>query len=107
MRTFFALDSRLATTALAVLTWLPAAAKATRGLPLPGTEDWIVTAQNRTGIRYWASGRNQSRTTALITATAVTHTRTLPPGVRTLHHMLELSDLPASDIRFGREVTDP
>lgn len=106
VRTFFALDSRLATAALATLTWIPGAAKAPRGLSLPGTEDWIVLARGRAGVTYWARGRNQSHTTALVATAAAARARELPGGVHVLHHLLGIYDLSADGLRFGRELHD-
>lgn len=103
VRTFFGLDSHLATTALAALTWLPGASKAPRGLHLPGTDRWIVLARGHDGTTRWARGTSQSRATAIIAATAVEHAPHSPTGVHPLHHVLTLADLPTAEIELGAE----
>ncbi|CAM3373556.1 hypothetical protein KIPE111705_05370 [Kibdelosporangium persicum] len=94
VRTYFGLDSRLATTALAVLTWVPAASKAPRGVNLPGTDRWLVLARGHDGTTRWATGRNQSRATAMIAAITARAAVGLPPGVHHLHKVLDLIDIP-------------
>ncbi|MEV0685668.1 hypothetical protein AB0I35_17580 [Nocardia sp. NPDC050378] len=105
VRTYFGLDSRLATTALAALTWLPGASKAPRGLHLPGTDRWIVLARGHDGTTRWARGRSQSRATAIIAAVAATHARRLPRGVHPLHRVLALADLPLDEVEL--DIPEP
>jgi saccharopine dehydrogenase-like NADP-dependent oxidoreductase len=94
VRTYFGLDSRLATAALAVLTWLPGASRAPRGIHLPGSEDWLVLARGSTGTTSWARGRNQSRATGVVAATAAHRAAGLPPGVHHIHDVMSLGDVP-------------
>ncbi|MFC4374243.1 hypothetical protein ACFO5K_09000 [Nocardia halotolerans] len=100
VRTFFGLDSRLATTALAALTWLPGASKAPRGFHLPGTDQWIVLARGHDRTTRWARGTSQSRATAIIAATAASHALHVPSGTHSLHHILALTDLPLDEIEL-------
>ncbi|MBH0780015.1 saccharopine dehydrogenase family protein [Nocardia bovistercoris] len=102
VRTFFGLDSRPATVALAALTWIPGASKAPRGLSLPGTERWTVMARGRDGVGRWARGANQSRATATITAGAVPHAMKAAPGVHALQDLCTLDDLATPEIETGR-----
>jgi hypothetical protein len=102
VRTFFGLDSRFATAALAVLTWLPGASRAPRGLHLPGTDQWIVLALGHDGTARWAHGRGQSRATAVIAAAATSRAPRAPHGVHPVHHILALDDLPADEITLNQ-----
>jgi hypothetical protein len=63
VRTYFGLDSRLATGAQAALTWVPGPSSAPRGLHLPGSDRWLAMARGRHGTSRWASGRVQSHAT--------------------------------------------
>ncbi|MQY09692.1 NAD-dependent epimerase/dehydratase family protein [Actinomadura macrotermitis] len=102
VRTYFGLDSRAATTALAALTWLPGGSRPPRGLHVPGGDGWLVLARGHDGTTRWARGRGQSHGTAVIAAAAVGLATALPPGTRHLHHGLGLGDLPAGrGIEFG------
>ncbi|MET8873253.1 hypothetical protein [Nocardia sp. NPDC004604] len=102
VRTYFALDSRLATSALAALTRLPAAARATRHIRVPGSERWLVLARARSGESHWARGENQSQATALLTVAAVERSTTALPGVHHLHRILPKEEIPiAFPIEFG------
>jgi hypothetical protein len=94
VRTYFGMDSRLATAALATLTWIPGASRAPRGLHLPGTDRWLVLARGRDGTTRWAHGRNQSRATAVMAAIAARATAGLAPGVHHLHQVMKLADVP-------------
>lgn len=94
VRTYFGLDSRLATTALATLTWVPGASQAPQGLHLPGTDRWLALARGRDGTTRWASGRVQSHATAVLAAIAARVVARLPPGVHHLHDVLTLADVP-------------
>ncbi|MEV6280408.1 NAD-dependent epimerase/dehydratase family protein [Nocardia sp. NPDC051832] len=103
VRTYFAVDSRLATAGLAAMTWLPGAAKLPRGLHFPGTDEWLVLARPRSGPARWVRGRNQSRATALLAAVAVRRARDCAAGVRPLHQLMELSELAgAADLELGQ-----
>ncbi|WP_024805694.1 hypothetical protein [Nocardia sp. BMG51109] len=104
VRTYFGLDSRAATAALAALTWLPGASKAPRGLHLPGSDRWIVLARGDDGTTRWAHGRNQSRATAAVAAAATARAVHAPPGVHALHHILGLADIPAEYVEIGRDA---
>jgi saccharopine dehydrogenase-like NADP-dependent oxidoreductase len=95
VRTWFGLDSRLATAALAALTWIPGASRAPQGLHLPGSDQWLALARSRDGTSRWASGRIQSHATAVLAATAARTAAGLPPGIHHLHQVLTLADLPA------------
>jgi hypothetical protein len=95
VRTYFGLDARLATAALSLLTWLPGAARAPRGLHFPGTDGWLVLARTGDAAVRWARGRSQSHATAVIAALAAGAVTRLPPGVHHLHQVYELADLPA------------
>ncbi|MGC0422747.1 hypothetical protein [Embleya sp. AB8] len=116
VRTYFGLDSRLATLALATLTRIPGGSRAPRGLHLPGSDRWTVVARSRrtgvarrtghrTGIgtggaaevggsvTAWASGRSQSRATAAVAVRAARAAVGTNAGVHHLHHLLSLDEL--------------
>ena len=95
VRTYFGLDSRLATAALAALTWIPGASSAPRGLHLPGSDRWLVLARGQDGTSRWASGRVESHATAVLAATAARAAAGLTAGVHHLHQVLTLADVPA------------
>lgn len=99
VRTYFGLDSRLATAALATLTWIPDGSRTPRGLHLPGSDRWLILARGHDGTTRHAHGHGQSHATAVITTAAVRAARRLPPGVHHLHQVLTLTDLPT-----GRET---
>ncbi|MEU2031938.1 hypothetical protein [Nocardia amamiensis] len=94
VRTYFALDSRIATIGLGLATWIPGAARLPHGLHLPGSDEWTVLARTRSGLTRWARGRSQSRATALLAAAAVRAATGMEPGVHHLHNVLALADLP-------------
>lgn len=105
VRTYFGLDSRLATAALATLTWVPGASGAPRGLQLPGSDRWLVLAQGPDQTSQWASGRVDAQATAVVAATAAGVVGGLPPGIHHLHQVLTLADLPAGcGIDLGKGV---
>ncbi|MGW5753734.1 SDR family oxidoreductase [Nocardia rhamnosiphila] len=104
VRTYFGLDSRVATTALAVLTWLPGASHAPR-VHLPGSEEWIVLARGADGVTRWARGSNQSRATASVAAVATARAARLAPGVHALHEVLTLAELSVDGIDIGGSRT--
>ncbi|MDA2813234.1 saccharopine dehydrogenase [Nocardiopsis sp. RSe5-2] len=93
VRTWFGLDSRAATGALAALTRLPAAIRPRipAGLHLPGSDAWTLLAQAAHGS-VLATGRGQSRGTAGVTALAAEVAVDLEPGVHHLHRVLSLAD---------------
>jgi hypothetical protein len=104
VRTYFGLDSRAATAALALLTWVPAASRVLRGIHLPGTDRWLALAVGRDATTRWADGKGQSQATAIVTACAVEVVTNLPPGVHHLHEIMTLADLPSGrGIRLGPE----
>lgn len=94
VRTYFGLDSRLATAALAALTWLPGGSRAPRGVHLPVSAGWLALARAQDGAGRWARGIGQSRATAVVAAAAARAAPTLPAGVHHLHRVLSLADLP-------------
>lgn len=95
VRTYFGLDSRLATVALGALTWVPGGSWAPRRLPLPGSDRWLVLAQAASGANRWATGEGEARATAEVAAAAARLADSLPPGVHHLHSVAKLADLPA------------
>ena len=95
VRTYFGLDSRLATATLAALTRIPGASHAPQGLPLPGSDRWLVLARTEDGTSRWASGRVESHATAVLAATATHVAAELPAGIHHLHQVLTLADVPA------------
>lgn len=98
VRTYFGLDSRLATAALAAATWIPGAAyasRALRGLHFPGTDNWTVLARGHDGTMRWARGAGQSRATAVVAATAARAATRLTSGIHPLHRVLTLADIPS------------
>ncbi|WP_454196746.1 hypothetical protein [Nocardia sp. Marseille-Q1738] len=95
VRTYFALDSRIATLGLSLATWIPGAAGMPHGFPLPGSDEWTVLARTESGLTRWARGRSQSRATALLAASATRAATSMGPGVHHLHNVLTLADLPA------------
>ncbi|MGH9231344.1 MAG: saccharopine dehydrogenase, partial [Acidimicrobiales bacterium] len=99
------LDSRAATATLALLTFVPGAAHAPRGVHFPGGDRWIVLARGQHGTSSWATGRFQSYATAVVAVAAAEAAvnRGLSPGVHHLHQVLTLADLPANS---GIEVHD-
>jgi hypothetical protein len=96
VRTYLGLDSRAATTTLALMTFLPGAAHAPRNLHFRGGEHWIVLARASDGTTRWATGHLQSHATATI-AVAAAHIAAedgIPAGVYHLHDVMTLADLP-------------
>ncbi|CAM2758550.1 hypothetical protein [Skermania piniformis] len=94
VRTYFALDSTPATALLRMLTWIPGASRAPRGVHLPGSDQWTVAARAADGTIRWAHGRNQSWAGAVVAARAARAARGLPAGTYPLHRVLALDDLP-------------
>ncbi|WP_424463247.1 NAD-dependent epimerase/dehydratase family protein [Pseudoclavibacter helvolus] len=69
VRSYLALSSRSVTSALALVGALPRLSSLVSSAPAIGTDAWALAAINRrTGERRGASGRNQSRATAEVTA---------------------------------------
>jgi saccharopine dehydrogenase-like NADP-dependent oxidoreductase len=95
VRTYFGLDSRLATALLAALTWVPGGSRTPTGLHLPGSDRWLVLARGHDGTSRSARGRVQSDATALMAATAARTVLGLPAGVHHLHRVMHLADVPA------------
>lgn len=93
VRTFFGLDSRVATATLAVLTRLPGGSRAPQGLHLPGGDRWVALARSA-GTVAWACGRRQSVATAAVAVAAARRVLGSPAGVRHLHDVMRLADLP-------------
>ncbi|MFI6578615.1 saccharopine dehydrogenase [Nocardiopsis sp. NPDC050513] len=93
VRTYFGLDSRPLTVALAGLTRIPGARRLPTGLHLPGSDAWTVLARTGEHVR-WARGHGQSRATAALTAWAAVLADGLEVGVHHLHGVASLADLP-------------
>jgi saccharopine dehydrogenase-like NADP-dependent oxidoreductase len=94
VRTYFGLDSRLATTALAALTWVPAIGRLTQRLHVPGSDRWLLLARGADGTTRHATGHGQSHGTAVLAAVAAQAVRGLPAGVHHLHQVCSLADVP-------------
>lgn len=103
VRTYFGLDSRTATAVLATLTRIPGASRAPQGLHLPGTDRWLALARGHDGTTRWATGRIQSRATAVVAAGAARAVTGLPPRVHHLHQVLAITDVPTGQ---GIEIGD-
>ncbi|ONM46300.1 NAD-dependent epimerase/dehydratase family protein [Nocardia donostiensis] len=104
VRTYLRLDSRLATTGLAALTWAPAL-RALAPQRMPGSDRWIVLARPANGPTRWATGRRQSLATAAVAATTVREVARHPITAPTwIHELLEIGtlrdDLAAAGIRL-------
>lgn len=104
VRTFFGLDSRVATAALALLTRIPGARRFPAGVPLPGSDRWVVVAEGAAGVRAAATGRSQAAATAAVTAVATRIAVALPPGVHHLDRVCALATVAADP---AIEVLDP
>ncbi|CAM4504188.1 NAD-dependent epimerase/dehydratase family protein [Nocardia ninae] len=93
VRTYLRLDSRSATTGLALLTRAPALSSLTPKR-MPGSDRWVVLARATDGSVRWAAGRGQSLATAVVTAAVVravlNTTLTAPTWI---HEILTLADL--------------
>jgi hypothetical protein len=106
VRTYFGLDSRAATIALALLTWLSGARMLATRVHLPGTDAWVVLTVTDDGHARWATGRNQSHATAVLAALAATRAGSLAAGVHHLHRVVSLADVPGSaGFRMGGETS--
>ncbi|MCG5211926.1 saccharopine dehydrogenase [Streptosporangium sp. KLBMP 9127] len=93
VRTYFGLGSRLATGALATLTWIPGASTIPPTLHLPGDDRWLALARSRDGHTRWLTGRVQARATGVTAAIAARTAPHLPAGVHHLHQVMGLTDL--------------
>ncbi|MFE0027485.1 hypothetical protein [Amycolatopsis sp. NPDC059021] len=103
VRTYFGLDSRLATSGLAALTWAPPLGrlKSVRGMHFPGSDRWLALAQAADGRTRWAAGRSQARGTGVIAAATARAAMDLPPGVHHGHRVLNLGTVPDRVIELG------
>lgn len=101
VRTYFGLDSALATTLLATMTWIPGARRAPRGLHLPGSDAWLALARSASGHTRRLSGTVQSQATAHLAAIATRTATTLAPGVHHLHQVLPLNALDQTHPTFA------
>jgi len=101
VRTYFALDSRAATTALSILTRLSGARRLPRGLHLPGGDTWLVWAAAAGQHPRWATGHQQSLGTALVAARAAGTALTLAAGVHHLHRVTTLDQFSSDQIVLG------
>lgn len=93
VRTYFGVDSRAATAALALLTRVPGGSRAPRGLHLPGSDRWVAYARSAAGRAYWAEGRSQSRATAVVTVSAARRAAGLDAGVHHVTGILSLAEV--------------
>ncbi len=95
VRTWLAMDSRLATSALAVVGRAPALARMLRHAPHVGGNQWAVAALNRrTRQRVSVQGDVQSRTTGHLAArAALAAVRRGVRGPTTSADLLDLNDL--------------
>ncbi|PFX01628.1 hypothetical protein CJ469_01161 [Nocardia farcinica] len=105
VRTYLRMDSRLATTGLAALTWAPAL-RALTPRRMPGGDRWVILARPADGPTRWATGRGQSRATAAVaalTVRAAAHRRLTAPTW--IHEILALDtvrpELAAAGIGLG------
>ncbi|HEY0186054.1 MAG TPA: NAD-dependent epimerase/dehydratase family protein [Cellulomonas sp.] len=98
VRTWFGLDTRLATLGLAALTWVPGARRTPPALlHLPGSADWVLQVRDADGPWATMTGTSQSRTTGVLAARAAELAVGAAPGV---HHLSALTDLDALDLPF-------
>lgn len=95
VRTWLAIDSRIATGALAIVGRAPGLARGLRHAPHVGGPEWAVAAVNRrTGQRASACGEVQSRTTGRLAArAAIAAVRRGTPGPMTSADLLDLDAL--------------
>ncbi|MCW4351794.1 NAD-dependent epimerase/dehydratase family protein [Hoyosella sp. YIM 151337] len=94
VRSYFLLDSRAATGALAILTRLPGPPRMPAGMPVPGATDrFLLLARATSGEAVYVPGREQSRATAAVTAAMVTFAHRLQPGIQHIHHIAELDEV--------------
>ena len=93
VRSHLRMDTRLATTGLAALTWVPAL-RALAPSRMPGGDRWLVLARSADGPTRWASGSGQSAATAAVAAACL---RVLPHRPITaptwIHEFTELNAL--------------
>lgn len=93
VRSYFGLDSRLATTSLAALTWVPGARHLPTGIPMPGGERWYLQVRDAERVHGTATGVGQSRATGLVAALAVEHVRSADAGVHHLPALMTVDDV--------------
>lgn len=93
VRSYFGLDSRIATGALAALTWVPGARRMPTGLPMPGGERWYLQVRDDRRVYSTATGVGQSRATGIMAALAVERVGAASPGVHHLPALLTLDDV--------------
>lgn len=98
VRTYFGLDSRAGTAALAALTWTPALARIAGRVDVPGGEDWVLHLRDESGPRVTVTGVGQSRATGVLAARAAVLAAAAPAGV---HHLSALTDLGRFDQPFA------
>lgn len=93
VRTWFGMDTRLATTGLAALTWVPGARRIPpRLLHLPGSEDWVLQVRDTAGPWATMTGSNQSHATGVVAARAAE--LAVRPGTGAgVHHLTDLTTL--------------
>lgn len=93
VRTYFGTDSRLATAALAALTWVPPVGRLAGRAHLPGGEDWVLQVRDASGPRATVTGTGQSRATGVLAARAAVLAVGAPAGVHHLPALARLEDL--------------
>jgi hypothetical protein len=108
VRTYLRLDSRLMTLGLVALTHVPWLARLSPS-SMPGGDRWAIVAHDENGRSAWATGREQSVATAVVTAWAVeqlVRRTVLLDSPTWLHGIATLADiaptLTASGIEVGR-----
>lgn len=93
VRTYFGTDSRLATAALAALTWVPPVGRLAGRAHLPGGEDWVLQVRDASGPRATVTGTGQSRATGVLAARAAVLAARAPAGAHHLPALARLEDL--------------
>ena len=94
VRTWFGLDSALATCVLGSLTWLPGARSVPPSVRLPGDDRWLALARGDCGTISWAVGRSQSAATGRIAAWAAVAAASASVGLHPIHRVLTLDQMP-------------
>lgn len=109
VRTYFGMDSRVATAALTILTRVPGGSRAPRGLHLPGSDRWVAYARSLNGGRaHWAEGRSQSLATAVVTVLATRKAVGLEAGVHHLTDVMSLDEFVAASggVSGGQSISE-